>query len=123
MKRLLALVVILIVGFAMVNAQTAVKTEAVSNLYKNYSAATAGDTLNTVKTTSEKQYLVGIIISAPVASDTIIVKNGTGTVVNLIEPAAAPFVYYLPIGCHVDTSIVYIQKKTSNATLIYRKTY
>lgn len=126
MKTILFLLVFLSVGFS----QQPVKTENAQNKYKNYTALTTGDTIYTFASaasgssirhsTMSSGYIVGLFIGSPVASDTIIIKNGVGQVLMLIQPSTGMIPQYYPVGIRVDTSLIYIQKKASVSTLIYR---
>lgn len=123
----------IIVATSFAYAQTAVRTETASNKYLYYNAATLGDTVLTTATSiaggsairnyNTRGFVVGIKIGAPIASDTIILKNGVDTVYYLVQPASAPFVYGVDLNTGLDTSLVFIQKKNSRSTLIYRLRY
>jgi hypothetical protein len=113
-------------------SQQAVKTESAGGKYKNYISSTSGDTLITqaptvtgssILYTGMSGFVVGVLVGSPVASDTIIIKNGVGVVAQIILPASGLSPYYIPIGARVDTSLIFTQKKTSNTTLIYRTNY
>lgn len=67
-------------------------------------------------------YVVGIMFGEPVASDTVIIKNGRGTVATVVNTTDVK-PYYLPIEARCDTSIIFIQKKASKTTFIYRQNY
>lgn len=107
---------------AFLYSQTSVRTESTSNLYKYHSALTAGDTIVTVGGSTYGAYVVGIVFGEPVASDTVIIKNGVGVVVTIVNTTDVK-PYYLPLEMRCDTSIIYIQKKASKATIIYRKNF
>lgn len=135
MKKLLFL---LIFCLSYSFAQTQIFTQDASNKYKYYSAATTGDTLVTktaapsgssiVNPSMGGAYLVGIMIGKPVSMDTIIIKNGVGTVATIILDSVytavpsyhAGIPYFIPIPTRLDTSLIYIQKKASLVTLIYQ---
>lgn len=132
MKRIISLMVFIFLVSSVGLTQDA-RTETASNHYKYHNAATTGDTLTVLASTiasgsSIKYYntagfVVGIRIGYPVASDTIIIKSGVDTVYKLIQPASAPFIYNAEIQTHVDTSLIFVQKKNSHSTLIYRQRY
>ena len=125
----------------LVMSQAPVRTEDASNRYKNYSAATTGDTIfvsassiavgSSIPNYNTAGYLVGLLIGLPVSKDTIQIKNGLGTVFYTIldstytgEPNVrytTPI--YIPLHTRLDTSLIYIQTKTSNVTLFYRLKY
>ena len=114
-------------------AQSPVRTEEASNRYKHYTAATTGDTLvikgikpvgsSIVYDATAGAYVVGILVSEGVVSDTLILKNGTGLVVQIVLASSAPLATRYDIGARVDTNLVYIQKKGSKTTLFFRPTY
>jgi hypothetical protein len=119
MKSFSILMLVLLLT-AVVAAQPAVRTEATSNQYKSYIAATTGDTLNRSGSTTYGAALVGLVINTAVAQDTFIVKDGYRTIGTIIIGATAPaYPIYIPYNVHVDT-LAYVQKKTSNVTLIWR---
>lgn len=105
--------------------QLAVRTEDASNIYEYHSALTTGDTMVIVGTTTYKNaivrglYLVGVQFGKPVASDTTIILNGLGTVLYVVQTSDVK-PYFIPLGCRADTSLIFIQKKASFTTLIYR---
>lgn len=107
--------------------QLSVRTENASNIYSYHSALTTGDTIVTVGTTTygtpafiiRGLYLVGIQFGKPVASDTTIILNGLGTVLYVVQTSDVK-PYFIPLGCRIDTSLIFIQKKASFTTLIYR---
>jgi hypothetical protein len=129
MKRLTIILFLLIPLISY--SQNVVKTETTSNKYKNETAATTGDTLARVGVTTDAggniihgSFLVGVLIGTHVASDTLIFKNGLGTVSTMILGSTASGTpLFVPIQARCDTSIIFIKKKTSDATVIYRYNY
>jgi len=133
MKRI-CLIVFLIAIPCLLLAQQQVRTEATNNRTKFYSAATTGDTVfkkaaYVAGTNTPQAYcaivgaLDGILVGSPVASDTIIVKNGLGTVLQIIIPASNAIPTYWSLETRLDTSLIFIQKKTSATTLFWRPNY
>jgi hypothetical protein len=129
--RILLLILSLVVISSIVYSQTSVRTEAGSNLYTRRVTATTGDTVFTlaakasgssIKHEEVTGYAVRLVIGVPVASDTTTLLNGVGTFYRLIQPASAPFVTNVELGARLDTSLIIVQKKTSDITLIYRIT-
>lgn len=118
--------------------QTAVKTETASNKYVYHSALTVGDTIFTKAAavtgssvlsanTAVTGELVGLSITEPVSRDTIILKNGAGTIVQIVldsvyTTARSTAPLFLPFPTRLDTSLIFIQKKGSKSTLFYRIT-
>jgi hypothetical protein len=135
MKRFLFFTLFMFLTTTLSQSQLNVKTEASGGKYKNYSSAQVGDTILRASSTvvlgsstpavnfGISGYVVGVLIGSPVASDTIIIKNGVGIVTQIILPASGLSPYYIPIGARLDTSMIYIQKKASNVSLIYRTSY
>ncbi len=135
MKKLLFLLIFcLSISFS----QTQIFTQDASNKYKYHSSATTGDTL-VIKTAAPSgssitnpsmggAYLVGLLIGSPVSKDTLIIKNGVGTVATIILDSVYTAVpsyhagvpYFIPIPTRLDTSLIYIQKKASLVTVIYQ---
>jgi len=133
MKKIISLTVWLVfLAWSNLSAQEIVRTETPSNKYKYYYNATT-DTIFTLAATvasgsSTKYYgvggfLVGIMVGNPVASDTIIIKNATDTVAQIIQPSSGLSPQYYPIGARLDSSCIFIQKKTSRSTIIFRRNY
>ncbi len=129
--RLLLCILSFVLLSCLAYSQVSVRTEDASNLYYHRSTATAGDTIFTkaaqasgggVDHVGVTGYVVRLSIGIPVASDTIILKNGAGTIYQLIQPSDTAFVYGAELGTRLDTSLVVVQKKTSDITLIYRIT-
>lgn len=121
MKRIIFLTIWVVFLAWSASAQQGVRTETASNKYKYHSSATTGDTLFT--SASGEGFIVGLRIGIPVASDTIILLSGVDTVLQLVQPSSAPFVYNVDIQAHIDSCLVFIQKKTSGSILIYRTRY
>lgn len=123
MKHLLTIFAVLVLAASVAGAQTrvAVKTENANNQYKFYSAA-ATDTLISSTAMSAGSYIVGLAVGTPVDADSIYILNGAGTVFYAVIDNAANDIrpYFVPLGVRVDTSLIYVQKKTSKVTLIYR---
>ena len=136
MKRIIGLIIALILlvwhsGYG----QNNVRTEYASDRYKRYFVSTTGDTLFTIDTTHKAGtsiqsagigvlgHIIRLSIGTPIASDTIILKNGADTLYKLIEPASAPFVYNAEIDARADSSLIFIQKKSSGTTVVYRLRY
>jgi len=134
------IIFLILVSFMMAFSQSSVRTETASNKYKYYSTAQTGDTLFTkaaavsgssIPDVNTVGALVGIVIGTPVSKDTITILNGVGTVFQTILDSVytgAPNVRYtfplsISLPARLDTSLIYIQKKTSSVTLIYRLKY
>jgi hypothetical protein len=139
MKNLLLLFVLLPL---LAMSQAPVKTEAASNRYKFYNAATTGDTVFTSATSvasgssienyGVRGYLVGALVGTPVSNDTLIIKGGSGVVSQVVLDSTTTITggntkytmpFFIPIGVKLDTMLIYIQKKTSSVTLIFRTGY
>lgn len=133
MKRILFILGLSVSMLTLGVAQMSVRTETTSNLYKYYSAATTGDTLYTTAAqvngggvdyvSQQGGSVVGILIGEPVASDTTILKNGEGTIATIVQLASGAVPAYYPIPARADTSLIFIQKKASKTTLIFRIKY
>ena len=132
MKRILFILFILCLVYNVSYTQTSVRTETTGNRYETLIAASTGDTViyigtkpagSAIVNDGTSGFIVGIAIGTPVASDTIIIKNATETVYQLIQPASAPFVYNVDLNVKVDSMFVIIQKKASVATYKYRLKY
>jgi len=131
MKRVLFAVLSLCLFASFSFAQLAVRTETASNKYKYRVTATTGDTIYTHASLGDSSsgvhgvfgYVVGVLFGSPVASDTVIIKNGLGTVATIIQPETGMVPLFYPIGAKLDTSLIFIQKKASATTLIYRIGY
>ena len=111
-------------------SQTQIFTQDASNKYKNYTAATTGDTLITraakpsgssIRHQLLGSYLVGISINTAVTSDTVIIKNGTGVVATIILGTVTNSLpMYVPMPTNLDTSLIVVKKKTSDITVFYQ---
>jgi len=109
--------------------QQAVRTESASNLYANYTTAVT-DTIFTkatkplgsnIRHDNVTGQIVRIVFNTITASDTIQIKNGSGSVGQVVfglTPPAYPLA--IDFDTRVDTSLVVIKKKTSDITVIYR---
>lgn len=133
MRTLIAFCFLLVFP-ALLFSQASVRTEAASNRYKNYSAATTGDTLFTkaaavngsaipTANTGVSGYIERLVVGTAVASDTLILKNGLGTVLQVILASSGQLPVSIEVGARLDTSLVYVQKKASNVSVIYRTGY
>jgi hypothetical protein len=129
--RILLLMLSLVLITSITYGQVSVRTESASNLYNRRVTATTGDTIFTkaaqasgggVDHVGVTGYAVRLLIGVPVASDTTTLLNGVGTFYRLIQPASAPFVTSVELGARLDTSLIIVQRKTSDITLIYRIT-
>jgi hypothetical protein len=131
--RILIFVLLLFLVPISVYGQLSVRTEQATNRYSHRVTATTGDTVfqkavavsgTSIKTgnTGVTGYVERLLIGVPVASDTTTILNGAGTVYRLIQPASAPFVTSVELGTRLDTSLIIVQRKTSDITLIYRIT-
>jgi hypothetical protein len=128
MKRMCFVLILFLLPYALL-AQANVRTEAAQNKYEVYSAATTLDTIVVKAALGDSctaiykgrtAYLVGVFIGSPVASDTVTIKNGAGTVTQIILPSSGNAPAYYQFGVRLDTSLVYSQKKASHVTVIYR---
>lgn len=118
MKRILFLLVVCS-SFAV--SQVAVKTEVASQRYWHSSAATTGDTLTYSTLNTTGRFLGTVVINTAVSQDTIIFKNGTGTVATIIFTSSPPVIpLSLEYNVRCDTSLILIKKKASDITIGWR---
>ena len=120
MKRILILALLCLFAFSIALAQTGTVDPNRTNSWKNYTAATTGDTVTSRDAKGNTPYLVSLVFNTNVGSDTVIIKDATRTVLTLIHPSTAPAAFTLPVNALLDTSLILVKKKTSNVTLIYR---
>lgn len=132
----------LVLGFCVWQSalsQTAIKTEYASGLFLNHTGTASIDTLYDFTRTSANGtkvasgvvvFLDKVTINTAVASDTIIIKEGSsagagrliGTIILGATPVSGPVT--VTYGVKIDSNYVWIQrKKTSDVTSIFRKGY
>ena len=123
------LILMLLLGVSFALSQTQIFTQDANTRYKNYTAATAGDTLITKAAQASgggvlypeyKGYIVGVFMGTPIPTDTVTILNGVGIVARTIVPYTDTIPRFYPIGALVDTSLIVTKKKTGNTTVLFQ---
>jgi hypothetical protein len=92
------------------------------NYVKVSSGTASTDSLSTIN--YRVKHLVTLIVTLPIATDTIIVKQGTTTMATILVPTTASNPFYIPLDCKIDSNIVTVQrKKTSHVVTVWRSNY
>jgi carotenoid cleavage dioxygenase-like enzyme len=124
MKALMVLVLLAFLVSVGDAQAVATRTESASNKWYNTATAVALDTIfERSASTGTGGYLVGVAWNTNVASDTLILYDGTRAIATTILPATAPAPFFQEFYCKVDSLLTYKKVKTSNITVIYRTNY
>jgi hypothetical protein len=128
MRKLIMLIAVIATFAVTAEAQTVTavpyavgtRTEATFNHAINLKT-TAIDTTLTVT----GKYLVGILVGTNIASDSIIVKEGSATLSTMVFGSTASNTpIWIPLNCAIDSASFSVFKaKASDITVIYRKNY